>query len=307
VIGRLVLAVVMVAVLACGPAHRDTSTVVVGPIKGANGVSSRPAPEHAAVRWGRLPTQPGLLSACVIRSKWTMKNHEARGTDVTESDRLLNLDAQQGADQMLLAFGTGEQLSVTVNGKPRNEALVLVTEGGRYSVGRGSEGTVRRLPSNAEVTGDIASSARGLAAFLVDLPPLLPESSTVDSALDDGVAVALTTHVAAVFDHLFVGVELPKATLLGVADRDGVPVARIELSAIVKWPKTRWMRAEIVGEALIRIDNGMVVELSAKGTSGPTKLEDRGKSEDEFAVTTRCDHGVADSLRGRPALFEGSR
>ena len=144
-----------------------------------------------------------------------------------------------------------------------------------------------------------------MGAFPLECLPLLPERATLGSALDDGVAVALATHIAAVFDYVFVGVELPKATVLGVTDRQGVPVARVELSAIVKWPKSRRMRAEIIGEALIRIDNGMVVELSASGVSGATKLEDRGKTADDFSVTTRCDHAVADVVRGPPVRFKG--
>lgn len=299
------LGFIVAGVLACSSAPRNSATVVVPPATGASGISDRPAPEHAAVQWGKQTIQPDLFTACVIRSKWTMRNHEPV-TEVTVSERLLNLDAGRRPDRLLLAVGTGEQLSVTINGKTTNEPVAIVTEGGRYSVGNGAEGAVRRLPSNAEVTGEIASSARGLGAFLLDVPPLLPERSTLDSALDDGVAVALATHIAAVFDYVFVGVELPKATVLGVTDRQGVPVARVELSAIVKWPKSRRMRAEIIGEALIRIDNGMVVELSASGVSGATKLEDRGKTADDFSVTTRCDHGVADVVRGRSVLFKGS-
>ncbi|MBL8740593.1 MAG: hypothetical protein JNK04_05860 [Myxococcales bacterium] len=103
---------------------------------------------------------------------------------------------------------------------------------------------------------------------------------------------------------MFIGVELPKATLLGVAERDGVPVARVELSAIIKWPQDRWLRAELVGEALLRIDNGMVVEVSATGTMGPTRLEDRSEKDGKLSVKTTCDHRAPGSHSGRPLLFD---
>lgn len=303
VASRLLGVVWIAAGLGCGPGpHADTPTVLVS-AQAAGGGAGQPASERQAVRWGKALIEPDLTSGCVTSSQWTQTNNDPRSSGVTESDRIVDFDAVRRARDLQVAIGTGQQVRITLHGKPRNESIVLTTEGGRYSIGAGEAGKVLRLPSGIEVGGEIASSARGLTAFLVDVPPLLPQSSPADAALDDGIAVALTTHVLAVFDYLFVGVELPKATLLGVTERDGAPVARIEFSAIVKWPKTRWMRAELVGEALLRVDNGLVMEVSAKGNSSATKLEDRGTLAGEFSVTTVCEHG-ASNLHGRPMAFE---
>jgi hypothetical protein len=290
----------------CSEGVGSPAAVALAPAKGPNGVSSRPAPERAAVQWGRLPIGADLESWCVTSARLEASVHDQGGSDEVVWERVFELTAAHGPSVLQVAVGTVSQGRLTLNGKLVQLPVVLLTEAGRYAVGRGDNSKVLRLPGSADASDQMAASARALTAFLTDVPALVPKSSLADAALDDGVAVALVTHAAAVFDYLFVGVDLPKAVLVGVAERAGVPVARVGLSAIVKWPQDRWMRAELIGEALLRIDNGLVVELSVSGTMGPTRLEDRSARDGKMSVNTTCDHRAAGTHGGRPLLF-GSR